>query len=116
MQVYSQRMNSRGPGTRRPRGLTAFGVFLFSGAAMATLAGATLVYRGTMLDHIWSLNPRAYSQLARLGSKAGILMLVIAAALSVTGVGWFNRRHWAWSLAVAIIATQIVGDLVNLYL
>src|SRR5262249_16815779 len=75
---------------RRPSGLTAFGIFLFSGAAMATLAGATLIYRGTMVDHIWSLNPRAYSQLARLGSKAGILMLVIAAALSVTGVGWFN--------------------------
>ena len=116
MEVYSQCMNSGNLSTKRTRGLTAFGVFLFSGAAMAALAGATLLWRGTMLDHVWSLNPRAYNQLAPLGSKAGILMLVVAAALSVAGVGWFNRRHWAWSLAVAIIGTQVAGDFVNLYL
>jgi hypothetical protein len=69
-----------------------------------------------MLDHIWSLNPRPYRQLEPLGYKAGILMLVVAGALAVAGVGWFNRRHWAWSLAVAIIGAQIAGDFVNLYL
>jgi hypothetical protein len=69
-----------------------------------------------MLDHIWSLNPRAHSQLGPLGYKAGILMLFVAGTLTVTAVGWFNRRHWAWSLAVAIIGTQIAGDIVNLYL
>jgi hypothetical protein len=40
-------------------------------------------------------------------------MLVVAGALVVAGVGWFNRRHWAWSLAVAIIGTQIAGDFVT---
>jgi hypothetical protein len=69
-----------------------------------------------MLDHIWSLSPRAYSQLGSLGYKGGILMLAVAGALGVAGVGWFNRRHWAWSLAVAIIGTQIAGDFFNLYL
>ncbi|HTT22179.1 MAG TPA: hypothetical protein VMG82_24845 [Candidatus Sulfotelmatobacter sp.] len=82
---------------------------------MATLAGVTLLWRGTMLDRIWSLNPRAYRQLATLGGKAGILMLVVAGTLSVAGIGWFYRRHWAWLLSVAIIATQIAGDLVNIY-
>ena len=109
-------MNSGDQSTRRLHGLTAFGVFLFWGAAMATLASVTLVWRGTMLDHIWSLNPRAYNQLGPLGYKAGILLLVVAGALAVAGIGWFNRRHWAWSLAVAIIGTQIAGDFVNLYL
>ena len=109
-------MKSEDQSTRRPRGLTAFGVFLFWGAAMATLASVTLVWRGTMLDHIWSLNPGAFSQLAPLGARAGIPLLIVAGALNTAGVGRFNRRHWAWSLAVAIIATQIAGDLVNLYL
>ena len=109
-------MKSEDQSTRLPRGLTAFGVFLFWGATMATLAGVNLVWRGTVLDHIWSLNPRAHSQLGPLGYKAGILMLVVAVALAVAGVGWTNRRYWAWSLAVAIIATQIAGDIVNLYL
>jgi len=69
-----------------------------------------------MLDHIWSLNPRAYRQLVRFGGKAGILMFVVAGALCVAGIGWFRRRQWAWSLSVAIIATQIAGDLLNIYL
>jgi hypothetical protein len=102
--------------TRRPRGLTAFGLFLIWGATMAALAGTTLAWRGTMLDHIWSLNPLAYKQLAPLGSKAGIPLLIVAGAMATAGVGWLNRRYWAWWLAVAIIGTQIAGDFVNLLL
>lgn len=69
-----------------------------------------------MLDHVWSLNPRAYQRLALLGPKAAILMLLVAGALTTASVGWFNRRRWAWSLAVAILAIQIAGDFVNFYL
>jgi len=29
-------------------------------------------------------------------------------------MGWFKRGLWGWRLAVAITATQIAGDLVNL--
>jgi len=29
-------------------------------------------------------------------------------------VGWFRQRKWAFHLTVAVIAAQIVGDLVNL--
>jgi len=34
----------------------------------------------------------------------------------LAGIGWFKRRYWGWRLAVAIIATHIAGDLVNLSL
>src|SRR5438445_11725698 len=27
--------------------------------------------------------------------------------------GWFRRRLWGWRLAVGIITTQVLGDLVN---
>ena len=114
--VYSQFVNIGDTSTRHPRGLTAFGVFLFWGAAMATLAGTTLLWQGTILDRVWSLNPRAYHQLAPLGTKAGIPLLIVAGALASAGIGWFNRRHWGWCLAVAIIGTQIAGDLVNVIL
>jgi hypothetical protein len=100
----------------RPRGITAFGVFLLWGAGTASLAGITLVWPRTALDHIWSLNPRAHAQLAPLGSVAGLGLLIVAVALGTAGVGWFKRRLWAWWLAVAIMAAQIVGDLVNLFL
>ena len=83
---------------------------------MASLAGTTLVWRGTILDRIWTLNPRAYRQLAPLGGKAGVLLLIVAAALGAAGIGWFGRRRWAWRLAIAILSTQLLGDLLNLFL
>jgi hypothetical protein len=99
--------------TRSPHGLTAIGVFLFFGAVMAFLAGMTLGWRGTALDRMWALNPRAYSELAPYGKTIGIPFLLLGITLAIAGVGWLNRRVWGWRLAVAIIATQVVGDFVN---
>jgi hypothetical protein len=99
-------------GTKTP-GFTAVGIFLFFGAIMATLAATTLLWRGTALDRLWALNPIAYKQLASLGSMVGIFFLLLGAALTTAGIGWFRRRLWGWRLAVVIIATQVLGDVVN---
>ncbi|MFI5106252.1 MAG: dolichyl-phosphate beta-glucosyltransferase, partial [Terriglobales bacterium] len=98
---------------RAPRGLTAVGVFLFFGAAMAALAGTTLAWPGTPLDKMWKLNPEAYRQLAPLGRWIGVGFLLLSAALAMAGVGWFRRRLWGYWLAVIIIITQVLGDLFN---
>jgi len=42
-----------------------------------------------------------------------MLFLLLGMALAVACTGWFKRRLWGWRLAVVIIATQVVGDLVN---
>ena len=97
----------------KPRGFTAIAVFLFFGAVMASLAATTLLWRGTPLDRLWALNPMAYKQLAPLGRIVGILFLVLGAALITAGIGWFRRRLWGWRLAVVIISTQVLGDVVN---
>jgi len=94
-------------------GFCAIGIFLFFGAMMASLAAITLLWRGTSLDRLWILNPTAYKQLAPLGSTIGILFLLLGTALATAGIGWFRRRLWGWRLAVAIIATQVLGDVVN---
>jgi hypothetical protein len=99
-------------GTKTP-GFTAVGLFLFFGAIMASLAAATLLWRGTALDRLWVLNPIAYEQLAPLGSVVGVFFLLLGAALTTAGIGWFRRRVWGWRLAVVIIATQVLGDVVN---
>jgi hypothetical protein len=96
----------------KPPGFAAIGVFLFFGAWMAGLAATTLLLPGTQLDRAWILNPTAYKQLSPLGGKAGILFLLVAVALAVSGVGWFRHRVWGWRLAVAIIGTQVIGDIV----
>jgi len=82
---------------------------------MAGLAATTLLWRGTVLDRAWTLNPTAYRQLSPLGSKVGILFLLLSAALLISGIGWFRHRRWGWRLAVAIIATQVIGDIINLF-
>jgi ABC-type branched-subunit amino acid transport system permease subunit len=96
--------------------LTAIGVFLFLGAVMASLAGTTLIWRGTLLDQMWVLNRPAYRPLASLGETVGIPFLVLSAALAASGVGWFTRRTWGWRLAVFLIATQVLGDLINIFM
>src|ERR1700732_2932390 len=98
-----------------PRGITALGAFLFFGATMASLAGATLTWPGTSFDRVWTLNPVAHKQLATLGKPAGILFLLLSATLAAAVTGWFKRRLWGWRLAVAVIVTQVLGDLVNLF-
>jgi hypothetical protein len=98
----------------KPFGFAAIGAFLFFGALMAGLAATTFLFPGTFLDHAWKLNPGAYQQLAPLGIKIGILFLLLSATLFLSGIGWFRRRLWGWRLAVAIIATQILGDIINL--
>jgi hypothetical protein len=96
--------------------MAAIGVFLFFAAVMASLAGTTLIWRGTLLDHMWVLNAAAYRQLAPFGKTVGVPFLALSAALAVAGIGWFGRRLWGWRLAVVIIATQVVGDLVSIFM
>ncbi len=82
---------------------------------MASLAGTTLVWPGSALDRIWNLNPRAHDELVPFGRVVGIPFLLLGATLAVASLGWFKRRRWGWRLAVAIIATQVLGDLVNIF-
>jgi len=86
---------------------------LFFGATMASLAAMTLLWRGTVLDRIWALNPTAHQRLAPLGSGVGILFLLLGATLAAAGIGWVQRRVWGWRLAVVIIAIQVLGDVIN---
>ena len=101
--------------TRPTRGVTAFGVFLLFGAGMALLAATTLLFSGTPLDRVWSLNPRAYRELAPFGKMAGVGFALLAATLALAAVGWFRRRSWGWRLAVALIAGQVLGNSVNFF-
>jgi len=94
--------------------MTAIGVFLFFGAIMACLAGTTLIWQGSFLDHMWALNAPAYQQLSPFGRAVGIPFLVLSASLAAAAAGWIGRRLWGWRRAVVIIATQVLGDLMSI--
>jgi hypothetical protein len=112
MRAYDSSGPQFGVGWKTP-GFTVMGIFLFFGAVIASLAATTLLWRGTILDRIWDLNPAAYKQLAPVGSTVGILFLLLGVALATAGIGWFRRRLWGWRLAVVIIAIQVRGDMVS---
>ncbi len=115
--AYSQRVTVlREPSAPEPpRGVTAFGLFLLFGTAMALLAATTLLFSGTPLDRVWSLNPRAYRELAPFGKTAGAGFALLASALAIAAAGWFRRRLWGWRLAAVLIAAQVLGNLFNLF-
>jgi len=98
----------------QPRGLTAMVVFLCFGSVMATLAGITLAWPGTMLDKIWVLNPDAYHRMEPFGRILGVPFLLLGAALVLAAIGWMRRTYWGWVLTVIIIATQVAGDVTSL--
>lgn len=81
---------------------------------MAALAGITLVWRGTVLDRMWALNKPAYAVLSPIASIVGPLFLVLSTIMVSIIVGWFRRKLWAWWLAIGILGTQMIGDIVNL--
>lgn len=118
--AYIQQMETNGRASlnlavrHETPGFTAIGIFLFFGATMASLAAITLIWRGTALDRIWALNPIAYKRLAPMGVTVGILFLLLGAALTAAGTGWFRHRLWGWRLAVVVVAIQVLGDIVNL--
>jgi hypothetical protein len=76
----------------------------FFGATMASLAAMTLLWRGTALEVSGFSTPPRTKSLHLLGGSVGILFLLL---------GWFRHRLWGWRFAIAIIATQILGDVVN---
>lgn len=114
IQFIVQSMNLSGESGKPPRGLIAFGVFLLWGASMAFLAAVTLTWRGTLLDRVWAINPTGHQQLAPFEAKAGILFALLGITLTAAGVGWL-RLVWAWYLAVAIIATQVIGNIASIF-
>lgn len=63
-----------------------------------------------------SVGAESAQHLAPLGKSVGIPFLVLSALLAVATLGWFKRRYWGWLLAVAVIATQVLGDAANLFL
>jgi hypothetical protein len=54
-------------------------------------------------------------QLAPFGKTLGIPFLLLSVALGSATVGWFNRSRWGMTV-VFIIATQALGDFVNVLL
>jgi hypothetical protein len=98
---------------RRPVGLLLLSAFFVFGALMASLAFLGLVFPEGPLEPMWRLNRHAQVALLALRWWGVLLMLGVAAACALAALGLWTRARWGHRLAVAILAVNLLGDLLS---
>lgn len=82
----------------------------------ALIAGATalaLGFPGTGLDSMVRLKSQAQLDFARMGGWAILLMVAVASACAGASVGLWTGRRWGPILAVGVLDTNLLGDLLK---
>ena len=100
----------------RPIGITALSLFFLFGAGASFVSSISLLFPGSFLEPIWRLNPRARSGLGDMGVWAVILMGAICLACASAAVGLWRGARWAYWLAVSLLAINLLGDILNVFL
>lgn len=100
----------------QPVGFVWIGAFFVFGAIMSAYAALTLLRPGTAADALWKLNQKGHAGLLPLRNAAVLLFVVLFALLTLAAIGWFRRRRWGWVLGVAIVAMNLAGDAVSLFI
>ncbi|HKP74603.1 MAG TPA: hypothetical protein VJT67_03625 [Longimicrobiaceae bacterium] len=98
---------------QRSFGLDALGGFFAFGAGASGLSVVTLLWPGGPLDVLWGVNPDGHAAMLRARGWAVLLMLVVCAACAATAGGLWARRPWARTLAIAVLAVNLLSDLAN---
>ena len=100
----------------RPFGVTALGAFFIFGATASGLSALSLFDPGGPLEPIWRLNPHAREELGRIGFWAPVLMTLVSAWCLASAVGFFRGRLWGYWCGIALLVTNLTGDIVNAFL
>ena len=98
---------------RRLVGLTILAAFFAFGSLMALLASLGLLLPGGVLEPMWRLNPDAHRALTQLGAWGMLLMAAVAIACALAAIGLWIQAQWGRRLAVAILAINLLGDVMN---
>ena len=68
---------------------------------------------GGPLDPVWRLRPSAREELAPLGLWGVLLMATVSLACLGAAFGLWTGRRFGHRLAVALLLTNLLGDLAN---
>jgi len=88
------------------------GFFAF-GTAMCALTIVLLIFPGSPLNSLWTLNPDARVAFQSLGKGAIWLMFVVGAGCAFAAIGLWRRSLWGIRIALVILSLNIFGDLLN---
>jgi hypothetical protein len=97
----------------RPLGITALSIFFVFGAAMSFVASVALLFPGSFLEPMWRLNPRAHAGFAGMGAWAVLLLCAVCVACAAAAAGLWRGAGWGYWLALALLAINLLGDVVN---
>src|SRR5438270_10265963 len=100
----------------RPIGITALSLFFLFGAGASFVAFISVLFPGSFLEPIWRLNPRAHAGLSSMGVWAVILMGAVCLACASAAVGLWRGARWGYWLAVSLVAINLLGDILNVFL
>ncbi|HEU0272962.1 MAG TPA: hypothetical protein VFQ83_00345 [Candidatus Udaeobacter sp.] len=90
-----------------------FAAFFAFGATMCFLTVVLLVFSGTNLDWLWSLNPEARVAFRSLGNWSIVLMSFVGSGCALAAIGLCRGTVWGIRLGMAILLINLIGDLVN---
>ena len=100
----------------RPLGLALLAAFFVFGTLMASLATLGLLFPGSALEPMWRLNRYAQVGLMELKGWGILLMVIVATACGLAAAGIWARKRWGWTLAVAILVVNLIGDVTSAWL
>ena len=82
---------------------------------MCLLTIASLLFPGTALDSLWLLNPDAHRAFQSLGNLSILLMMIVGGGCAFAAIGLAKNRAWGRTLALTILALNLVGDSINAF-
>ena len=97
----------------RPFGVIALVLLFAVGTCASFISAVSLAFPGSFLEPIWRLNPSARAGFTRIGPMAVVLMVAVCISCIFTAIGLWLGRHWGYRLAVAMLAVNLCGDVVN---
>src|SRR5262245_30775106 len=83
---------------------------------MCALTVTLLLFPGTGFDLFWRLNPDARLAFQSLGIGSFVIMTIVGAACGAAAIGLWRGSVWGVRLALIILALNIAGDLINVFL
>ena len=102
--------------TLRPRAITALSIFFVAGSTISFVAGMSLLLPNTFFQPIWQLNPRACEKLSRLGLWAVVMLSTVSMVCAAAAIGLWRGSRWGYWLAVGLILTNLLGNVINVAL
>ena len=102
--------------SKRPIGVTLIALFFAFGAVMSGLAAVMLWDPGTVLDRLWSLNPRGHAGFVAMDIAGVVLMVTVCAACATAAIGLWRSAVWGYWMALLMLCVNLIGDLMNGFL